>query len=164
MTRGTFFITSRTQTPVFQTEGNDELFLDCLQSYRHQHKFLLHAFVLMPDHIHVILTASEGGTLERCMQYLKGGFSFRAQRELGIHREIWQPKYHDRRIRDAQECAALLCYLGHNPVKRGLAKVPSEFPFSSANLRFTRASALDDLPEELRNSQPQRLKAHSGGL
>jgi putative transposase len=144
MAQGTFFITSRTQTPMFQTKPNAELFLDVMQSYRRQHKFLLHAFVLMPDHFHIILTPSEGVTLERSVQYLKGGFSFRAKRELGIQREIWQPKYHDRRIRDRKECVALLGYLEDNPVKRGLAKTPSEFPFSSANPRFM--GSLDEFP------------------
>lgn len=100
MAQGTFFITSRAQTPVFQTERSAELFLDVLQSYRRQHKFRLHAFVVMPDHFHIILTPSEGVTLERCVQYVKGGFSFRAKREIGIQRGLWQPKYHDRRIRD----------------------------------------------------------------
>ena len=72
MAQGTFFITSRTQTPLFQTERSSELFLDVVQSYRRQNKFLLHAFVIMPDHFHIILTPSEGVTLERSIQYLKG--------------------------------------------------------------------------------------------
>ena len=164
MAPGTFFITSRTQTPIFQTARAAELFLDVLQSYRCQHKFFLHGFVVMPDHFHVILTPAEGVTLERPVQYLKGGFSFRAKKELGIQREIWQPKYHDRRIRDAEECAALLRYLEDNPVKRRLTETPSEFPFSSANPRFIGTSALDEFPEQFRSLQPQRLKAHPGGL
>ena len=146
---------------MFQTERSAELFLDVLQSYRGQHKFLLHAFVIMPNHFHVILTPSEGVTLERAVQYLKGGFSFRAKRELHIQREIWQPKYHDRRIRDGEECAALLRYLEDNPAKRRLVETASGFPFSSANPRFG-ANAFDKFPEELRRVQPQRLKAHSG--
>ena len=162
MVQGTFFISSRTQTPVFQTERGAELFLDVLQSYRRQHKFMLHAFVVMPDHFHIILTPPEGVTLERCVQYVKGGFSFRAKRELGIQRGLWQPKYHDRRIRDQEECAVLLRYLEVNPVKRGLTKTSSGFPFSSANPRFIGANALDEFPEELRSLQPQRLKAHPG--
>ncbi len=161
MAQGTFFISSRTQTPVFQTERGAELFLDVLQSYRRQHKFMLHAFVVMPDHFHIILTPPEGVTLERCVQYVKGGFSFRAKRELGIQRGLWQPKYHDRRIRDQEECAVLLRYLEVNPVKRGLTKTSSGFPFSSANPRFIGANALDEFREELRSLQPQRLKAQS---
>ena len=150
MAQGTFFITSRTQTPLFQTERSSELFLEVVQSYRRQNKFLLHAFVIMPDHFHIILTPSEGVTLERSIQYLKGGFSFRAKKELSIEREIWQAKYHDRRIRDNEECAALLRYLEDNPVKRGFAEKPSEFPFSSANPRFW--GHLDALPDRFKSS------------
>ncbi len=149
---------------MFQTERSAELFLDVLESYRLQHKFMLHAFVVVPDHFHIVLTPTEGITLERCVQYLKGGFSFRAKRELGIRREIWQPKYHDRRIRDAKECAGLVRYLEDNPVKRGLAETRSEFPFSSANPRFIGASGLDKFSERFRNLEPQRLKAHSDSL
>ena len=162
MAQGTFFITSRTQTPVFQTTRSAELFLDVMQSYRRQNKFMLHAFVVMPDHFHIILTPSLDITLERSVQYVKGGFSYRAKREIGIQRELWQPKYHDRRIRDREECAALLRYLEDNPVKRRLAETPSEFPFSSANPRFIGLNLLDKFPVELRSLQPQRLKAHPG--
>ena len=158
MAHGTFFITSRAQIPVFQTERSAGLFLDVLQSYRRQQKFNLHAFVIMPDHFHVILAPAKGVTLERSVQYLKGGFSFRAKRELGIHSRIWQPKYHDRRIRDQADCAAFLGYLENNPVKRGLTETPSEFPYSSANPRFI--GLLDEFPEELSGVRPQRLKAN----
>ena len=162
MARGTFFITSRAQFPVFQTERSPELFLDVLQSYRQQEKFSLHAFVIMPDHIHVILTLSEGVTIERSVQYLKGSFSFRAKREIGIEHRIWQPKYYDRRVRDQEECAAVLRYLEQNPVKRGLAERASEFPFSSANPRFL--GRLDEFPEEFEIMEHKRLKAHSSGI
>ncbi|MGA7707842.1 MAG: hypothetical protein WCD77_08650, partial [Acidobacteriaceae bacterium] len=77
--------------------------------------------------------------------------------ELAILREIWQPKYHDRRIRDKEECAAFIRYLEENPVKRGLVETASEFPFSSANRRFVRE--LDRFPERFGKFGPQRLKA-----
>jgi putative transposase len=46
-----------------------------LLSYREQHKYLLHEFVLMPDHFHLLITPTL--TLERALQLIKGGFSFR---------------------------------------------------------------------------------------
>jgi len=127
MIQGTYFVTARAQTPLFQTEQSAGLFLDVMQSYRLRQHFLVHAFVVMPDHFHIILTPAEGGTLEKCVQYLKGGFSFRAKKELAIQREIWQPKYHDRRIRDGEECAALVRYVEENPVKRGFVETASDF-------------------------------------
>ena len=71
------------------------LFLEVLQHYRLQNKYLLHEFVLMPDHFHLLITPTE--TLERALQLIKGGFSFRARKELGFVREIWQMSFYDRR-------------------------------------------------------------------
>jgi len=58
----------------------------------------------MPNHIHLLITASEGLTLERVMQFIKGGFSFEAGKLLSIRGPIWQKSFVDRRVRDAIEC------------------------------------------------------------
>jgi putative transposase len=50
-----------------------DLLIDTLLDYRRQQKFLLHEFVVMPNHIHLILTP-QGITLERSIQFIKGGF------------------------------------------------------------------------------------------
>lgn len=156
--RGTYFFTTRAQTPLFQTARTAELFIHHLQFHRVQSRFALHAFVVMPDHVHIILTPGQDLTLERCVQFIKGGFSFRIKPELGITREIWQPGYHDRRIRDARECANLFHYLEQNPVKRNLSVTAEIFDYSSANPRWH--SFLDPLPDTIQ-PQPQRLKARS---
>jgi putative transposase len=51
----------------------------------------------MPDHFHLLITPFE--TLERSLQLIKGGFSFRAKKELGFGGEVWQNSYYDRRVR-----------------------------------------------------------------
>ncbi|MGB6677366.1 MAG: transposase, partial [Terriglobales bacterium] len=58
------------------------LFLDTMSAYRNNAKSLLHEFVLMPDHFHLLLTPIHGLTLERAMQLIKGGFSYRVGKEL----------------------------------------------------------------------------------
>jgi putative transposase len=65
------------------------LFAEILLHHRKQQKYSLHEFVVMPDHFHLLITPRE--SLERAMQLIKGGFSFRAKRELGFMHEIWQP-------------------------------------------------------------------------
>ena len=57
-----------------------------------QKKYLLHEFVVMPDHFHLILTPT-GITLERSMGLVKGGFSFQLNKNLKAKREIWQPSF-----------------------------------------------------------------------
>jgi putative transposase len=66
------------------------MLLETLFKYRSQGKYFLHEFVVMRDHIHLLLTPAGDTTLERAMQLIKGGFSFRASKELGLRGEIWQ--------------------------------------------------------------------------
>src|ERR1035438_1434744 len=77
---------------LFQSERMARLFLDVLFSYRTQRRYLLHEFVLMPDHFHLLITPTE--SLERGLQLIKGGFSFRAKRELGFGGEIWEQRFY----------------------------------------------------------------------
>jgi putative transposase len=81
-----------------------ELFVHVLLGYRAQGKYLLHEFVLMPDHFDLLITPAP--TLERALQLIKGGFSFRAKKELGLGGEIREKSYHDRRVRDWEEYRA----------------------------------------------------------
>jgi len=50
----------------------------------------------MPDHFHLLVSVPPGTTLERIVQLLKGGFSYRARKELGFASEIWQRGFADR--------------------------------------------------------------------
>ncbi len=59
-----------------------QLFVRTLYEYRAQHKYRLHEFVVMPDHFHLLITVGSEITIERAMQFIKGGFAFRAGREL----------------------------------------------------------------------------------
>jgi REP-associated tyrosine transposase len=77
-------------------------------------KYLLLEFVVMQNHFHLLITPGE--TLERALQLVKGGFSFRAKRELGFGSEIWQTSYYDRRVRDMGEYEKMRDYIRENPV------------------------------------------------
>jgi len=120
------------------------LFVDVLFHYRRKNKYLLHEFVVMPDHFHLMMSPSE--TLERAMQLIKGGFSFRAKKELGFVHEIWQPSYYDRRVRDIGEYFAFREYIRRNAVKRGLATATEEYSYSSAHAELH----LDGAPQRLK--------------
>ncbi|MGC1475735.1 MAG: transposase, partial [Terriglobales bacterium] len=104
-------------------------------------------FVLMPDHFHLLITPLL--TLERALQLIKGGFSFRAKKEIGFLGEIWEKSFYDRRVRDWEEYSAFRRYIHRNPVKRGLATVPEEYPYSSSR----NGLALDAVPQRLKPSE-----------
>jgi putative transposase len=143
---GTYFITASTfnKNSLLQSDRMARLFITVLFHYQNQNKYLLHEFVVMPDHFHILITPLSPVTLEKAVQLIKGGFSFRAKKELGFLGEIWQTSFHDRRVRDAKEYASFRSYIHMNPARRGLAKVPEEFPFSSVKLQ------LDDAPQWLK--------------
>jgi putative transposase len=61
-----------------------------LRDYRAAGKFRLHAFVVMPDHFHLLITVGSDMIIERAIQLAKGGFAFRAGKELGVKAPIWQ--------------------------------------------------------------------------
>jgi putative transposase len=126
---GTFFITTATynRRRLFQLPANAELLLETLQHYRRAGHYKLHAFVVMPDHLHVMVTP-QGIALERVMGLIKGGFSHRLASKL----PVWQRGFTDHRIRDADDLETRRRYLHMNPVRGGLARVVEEYPYSSA--------------------------------
>ena len=142
----TYFITAGTfqKQSLFQSDRMANLFVEVLLGYRAQQKYLLHEFVLIHNHFHILITPTL--SLERALQLIKGGFSFRAKREVGFTGEIWEKSFHDRRVRDWEKYCAFRRYIHLNPVKKGLALLPEEYLYSSA-----RASvALDAVPQRLK--------------
>ncbi len=130
----TFFVTSTTEShrAVLQSERIATLLLNCLFENRQEERFLLHEFVIMPDHFHALITPAAQVPLEKAMQFIKGGFSYRARKELNVNFAIWQVGFTDHRIRDLQDYEQHRSYIHQNPVKARLVDAPELFPYSSA--------------------------------
>jgi putative transposase len=143
----TYFVTATTFERRFLLQGSimAGLFIETMFRYREQKKFLVHAFVVMPNHFHGLLTPCEEVTLERMMQLIKGGFSYRAKHELNRPYEVWQRGFTDRRVRDRGEYLRFETYIHENPVKAGLVAEAKQFPYSSLNPDHR----LDPLPSYL---------------
>jgi putative transposase len=134
-TTRTFFITTNTwgRRSLFQTDRMCQLFMDVLQKNRQLRRFELHEFVVMSEHIHLLITPAAQHSLEKCTQFIKGGFSFRAKKELGFNHEVWMPGSNEHRVKDGRDYAEHVRYIRENPVKAGLVTSPQEFRFSSAS-------------------------------
>ena len=141
----TYFITASTfqKEHLFQSKRMAQLLVTVLLHYRNEKKYLLHEFVVMPNHFHLLITPAE--SLERALQFIKGGFSYRAKKELGLGGEIWEKSFYDHRVRDLGEYERCRDYIHRNPVKRGLVVRVEDYPWSSA-ARF----ALDEVPQRLK--------------
>jgi putative transposase len=153
----TFFVTSSIfgKRSLLQSMRAAKLLVEVLYDYRTQGRYLLHEFAIMPDHFHLLITVGSNITIERAVQFIKGGFAFRAGRELGFCAPVWQRGFSEIRILDAPTFLKTRAYIHANPVKRGLAAAPAEYEFSSARSGFE----LDAPPQWLK---PDRELADCG--
>jgi putative transposase len=150
----TYFVTSDTweRRALFHAEPWARLFFKTLFSHRGE-SYLLHEFVLMPDHFHLLITPVVA--LERSVQLIKGGFSFRAKNEFGSNAEIWRRGFADHRIRDFEDFDKHVHYIHLNPVKKHLCSCPQEYRYSSACPGWK----LDPIPQGLK---PKEFSAATG--
>ena len=124
------FITAITyQSPpsLFQVPRNAELFVETLQHYRAQGAYKLHAFVVMPDHVHLLLT-SQDKTISLAMNLIKGGFS----RRLASKLPVWQRGFADHLILDRAHFESRRTYIHENPVRARLVTAAELYPYSSS--------------------------------
>ena len=101
----TYFVTTkaaRNRSLFLVTEVADVV-LETMLHYRNTGAYLLHEFVLMPDHLHVMLTPGHTTTLEKAMQLIKGGSSHQIHKQRGHRMEIWQPGFREWTVRDAKD-------------------------------------------------------------
>ncbi len=103
---------------LFVRTENAELLVRTLFHYRDQGRYALHGFVIMPEHLHVLLTPAPNQTIERCAQCIKGGFSHEVREQ--FPGEVWQKGFHEHRIRDAENFQRQVGNIAANPGKRGL--------------------------------------------
>jgi putative transposase len=115
---------------LLQSERSAMLLIDVLRSNVAAGKFELHEFVIMPDHLHVLMTLPDDMTIERAMQLIKGGFSYRLKKEFGYQGEVWQRGFSEVRIADAQSFMQHREYIVQNPVKAGFVETAEQYPYS----------------------------------
>jgi putative transposase len=92
LTTRIFFVATQTagRRRLFQTERMANLFIEVLRDQMRAGRFVVPEFVIMPDHVHLLITVPAEMTIEKAMQFIKGNFSIRAGRDLGFQGEIWQ--------------------------------------------------------------------------
>ncbi|HEX7287186.1 MAG TPA: transposase [Candidatus Angelobacter sp.] len=141
----TFFTTSKAiqGRHILQSERLATLLIDVLRTNMNAGRLTVHDFVIMPDHIHLLLTLDSMMSVEKAMQFVKGSFSYRAKKELGYQGEIWQKGFSEVRITNRQSFLQHREYIHQNLVKGGLVDSPEKFPYSSAYLKKQKAAAAE---------------------
>lgn len=104
------------------------------------HKFLLDfklfAYVVMPDHFHIIIQPSDEYPLPKIMNFIKGNF---ARKYNEIHKRknpVWQKRYYETVMREEKDIVHRINYTHNNPVRKGIVLEPKDYEFSSYHQYF----------------------------
>jgi putative transposase len=124
--------------PLLASPSRRDLFLEVLEDVRRRYRWVVLGYVVMPEHVHLLVSEPQQRPLATAMQALKLGFTRRlvtTQRRQGVdhgglHR-VWQDRYHDFNVFSAKKRIEKLRYLHRNPVKRGLVEAPELWSWSS---------------------------------
>ena len=121
-----------------------DLFLAVFEEVRQRYRFVAVGYVVMPDHIHLLISEPERGDPSGVMQAIKQGFSRRVLKSLRKRRvatqqelfavgaeHVWQRRFYDFKVWTARKRVEKLGYMHRNPVVRGLVQEPEQWPWSS---------------------------------
>jgi putative transposase len=118
--------------PNFSSPDAYNLFVDALERMRRRFSMLIYGYVVMPEHVHLLVSEPDPGLLSDALHYLKLSSAKRLLRTGGFPAEaFWQKRYYDRNIRDSHEFSEKLRYIHRNPVTRGLVREAAEWKWSS---------------------------------
>ena len=131
---GVYFATTDTweRHALFINTSLANIVVEQIAACRDRGFYKLHAFVLMPDHLHLLITPGIDITIEKAMQMIKGGSAHRMGIESPQPFPIWHRGFHDRWIRDADQFWKAKSYVEQNPVKARFAESAVSYPWSSA--------------------------------
>ena len=129
--------------PQLGTVQRRDLFLKILEEARRKYRFVVHGYVLMPEHIHLLITEPEVGDPSVVMKVIKQRFARwrnRSRRRTSSAQAalwnstpepVWQKRFYDFNVWSARKQIEKLRYMHRNPVKRGLVKQPDQWKWSS---------------------------------
>ena len=107
-------------------------------------RYNLLAWCVMPNQVHAMIETREGFSLPAVLHSWKSFTANQANKILQRRGDFWQREYLDRYIRNAEHYAQAVAYIEENPVKAGLVRVKTDWPWSSA--RFRQAGSADIMP------------------
>jgi putative transposase len=113
---------------LFTSDASMGVFESALERVRRNFGLCVYAYVVMPDHVHLLLSEPERQTLADALKSLKQGVS---RRLIGNAEHFWQKRYYDFNIRDYPQFVEKLRYIHRNPVRAGLCERPEDWGWSS---------------------------------
>jgi putative transposase len=116
------------RSPLLAAARNKRIFEAALVRVRGSFGLCVYGYVVMPEHVHLLISEPQRGTLAEAIKSLKQGVARRLLRD-GEH--FWQKRYYDFNIRSHRQFIEKLRYIHRNPVKRGLCEHPEDWEWSS---------------------------------
>jgi len=119
--------------PFLSTASSRDLFLSILEQTRRRYRFVVVGYVVMPEHVHLLITEPEIGTPSTVMQVLKQrtARALLPVKRTDAPRKFWQERFYDFNVFTANKRVEKLRYMHRNPVKRGLVTSLEEWRWSS---------------------------------
>lgn len=128
-----YFITTvvKERKKLLLDESICSLILKDLEFYRKKYQFELHGYVIMPDHMHFLLSMGENGNISKIMHDFKSHTAQEINKVLKRKGALWQEGFYDHIIRDERDFRKRIDYIHKNPLTAGLVKDLSNYPYSS---------------------------------
>jgi len=117
--------------PLLTNPSACRVYLEVLEVTRVRFKLRIYAYVVMPEHVHLLLSEPDVATLANAIHFLKLSSSKRIHRLSGAEGAFWQKRYYDFIVHGERKRIEKLRYIHRNPVRRGLCAKPEEWPWSS---------------------------------
>ncbi len=114
--------------PLLEAPAAKEMVEVVLEQVRARHEARIYAYVLMPEHVHLLINEPPQILLA---QFLKAIKQIASRKLRGLHQKFWQDRYYDSSIRGERALSAVIRYIHRNPVTRGLVENPEDWPWSS---------------------------------
>jgi putative transposase len=121
-------LVARARAPLFAAPGTVDATLECLSRSCDRYAFSLHAYCLMPDHVHLLVSGNGDSSLSDFVRHFKQLSGYRYKREHGA--QLWQISYHDHVLRTDEDLLAAARYIWDNPVRAGLVPNRTGYRFS----------------------------------
>jgi REP element-mobilizing transposase RayT len=133
-----YFITANSEAriPVFADPQVADIVIRALYHLRSRGRLKLHAFVLMPDHLHFVASLGPVEDLPRLIHSLKSYTAKEINGRLAKKGKVWQRGYYSHGIRNEMDAVQKIEYITRNPVRAGLSETVEDYGPSSANEAF----------------------------
>ena len=117
------------RSPLLARGEGYRIFEQELEAVRQRHKFVVAGYVLMPEHVHLLVSEPIAGSVATALQVLKQQTSKHLKKP--GERQFWQCRYYDFNVWSEAKTVEKLRYIHRNPVRRGLAATPQDWPWTS---------------------------------